>query len=91
MLYILEVCIYKILREKKGAHGAARSHGVVRHQTIRALATWKEERGERQRPTREPLTLREMELTMLFPCTHLSPASTIGNLDESIMNGTCDR
>lgn len=37
------------------------------------------------------LTFSEIELTMLFPCTHLSPASTIGNLEESIMNGTCHK
>lgn len=36
-------------------------------------------------------TLREMELTMLLPWTHLRPASTIGNLEESIMNGTLIR
>lgn len=35
-------------------------------------------------------TLSEMELTMLLPWTHLRPASTIGNLEESIMNGTFD-
>lgn len=34
-------------------------------------------------------TFREMELTMHLPCTHLSPASTMENLDESIMKGTC--
>ena len=33
-------------------------------------------------------SLSEIELTMHLPCAHLRPASTIGNLDESIMNGT---
>lgn len=34
------------------------------------------------------LAFREIELTMLLPWTHLRPASTMGNLEESIMKGT---
>mmetsp|Transcript_27775 Transcript_27775/g.83268 ORF Transcript_27775/g.83268 Transcript_27775/m.83268 type:complete len:471 (+) Transcript_27775:1561-2973(+) len=35
-------------------------------------------------------TLSEMEFTMALPWFHLRPASTMSNLDESIMNGALD-
>ena len=34
-------------------------------------------------------SLRLMELTMHLPCVHLSPASMMAKLDESIHKGTC--
>ena len=35
-------------------------------------------------------TFSEMEFTIALPWFHFSPASTMSNLDESIMNGTRD-
>lgn len=52
-------------------------------------STYSEKRLKLEMPRAHLVTLREMEFTMLLPCTHLRPASTMGNLEESIMNGTC--